>query len=1233
MPLRLLIWLPLLVLCLGLGTAAASTDYFYAGGKRYPLTPNSHWIAALYQPGKAGAAASRLPKSTSYKLLQHGRILLAPAGTPLRATAGLVRTVRVFGSVAWPIVETDEILIRFRSNVTPARAAAILKAAGAPLMRPLGAYASNGYLGRIAESSTKGALDIANALHARSDVIFSHPNFVWPSQPRFTPNDPLYNQQWYLNNNGQVGGTPGADVHAALAWDTTHGSPNITVAVIDSGIDIDHEEFHGTGKIVAPFDPVGNDTDPRPSYDPGMQEDHGTAVAGIAVANGNNSLGISGVAPDCALMPIRLIAQGKTIQDEADAFVWAAEHGADVICNSWGPPDNTGTAQPLPDSTRAAIDYAYRTGRHGKGCVIVWASGNGNESTDLDGYASNPQIINVGASTDRDKRAAYSDFGASLSLCAPSNGGVSQSVQTTDRSGYHGYSNNNYTDAFGGTSASAPLVAGVAALVLSVNPNLTTAQVRQRLQTTADRIDTATGNYDSAGHSNLYGYGRVNATRAVAATVGTQYSISGRVTTITGSALAGVTVQDTTTGSLAVTNSTGGYTIPYAVSGVNLVAVASNSYAFTPAARSLNIGTNITGIDFTASAPPRVTLTAPANGASITAKTALAARTTNDAVVQQVQFSLRNPTVTFNRSPNSAIRDLTTTTDSQTVNSAGKIGAASLTVDISHAYDGDLVITLTAPDGTNVVVWNRNYNFNQKLTMTFTGLPLGGKPVNGIWRLSVSDKAASNIGTLLSWGMTIVPTWQQIATTNQAAGGVWSSAWDTATAPPRPYVLRATAATANANYDSAESSVQVTPTKSTISGAIRYNSGVAVANVKVACSGVAISSTTDGNGRYSFAGLSNGSYTLTPSGSNLTFTPSKLTATLGSAYITNADFTAVPVETTPPVVTVSQPAVPPNNAYRQLPTAAGTATDTGSGMRRVTFLLYRYATSTIPAGYWAGGSSWTSTYGAVNERVCTGTTNWSLTLPSLINSGYYYRVTATDWAGNVKQLAGNFRIDTVLPTITVTQPAASPNNSYSSLSSAKGTSSDSGSGVRNVTGVLYRYATGSTPAGYWAGGANWTATKSSANDIQAYGISSWTLTLPPLPPGLYSFYATAIDHAGNRVNSGNVGFVITSSSTAKTSARSRVAVSTASCTTREIRLSFSGPLDTGTVGDVANYEVSVNGIAIPVESANYNEAARALTVTMPNGVVHRGDTVTVLCLGVRDARGTPVEAIITLIAQ
>jgi subtilisin-like proprotein convertase family protein len=189
---------------------------------------------------------------------------------------------------------------------------------------------------------------------------------------------------------------------------------------------------------------------------------------------------------------------------------------------------------PLPPNTRLAIDYVTASGRGGKGCVVLFAAGNGNESVDNDGYASYPRVTAVAACNDRGKRSVYSDFGKAVWCAFPSDdmahlpsnhpAPLTPGIWTTDRQGEAGYNSGlpsegdvpgNYTNSFGGTSSACPGAAGIAALILSVNPALKWQEVKELLKRSCDKIDPSGGQYDAAGHSPLYGYGRLNALTAV----------------------------------------------------------------------------------------------------------------------------------------------------------------------------------------------------------------------------------------------------------------------------------------------------------------------------------------------------------------------------------------------------------------------------------------------------------------------------------------------------------------------------------------------------------------------------------------------------------------------------------------------------------------------------------------------------------------------------------------------
>jgi subtilisin family serine protease len=252
---------------------------------------------------------------------------------------------------------------------------------------------------------------------------------------------------------------------------------------------------------------------------------HGTHCAGVALAAGAS--GASGVAPGARLLPVAMSPSDLglgSITDEANAIRYAVDNGADVICCAWGPVDGLGKTQPLPEAMRSAILYAVTVGRAGRGCVVVFAAGNGGELVDLDEYASHPMVIAVGACNSSNRRSAYSDFGQRLWCCFPSDDDGLASVWTTDPRGplamnvghpLFGDLAGDYYSGFGGTSCSAAGVAGIAALILGANPELCWHEVKDVIRETCDRIDLEHGQYDAFGHSIFYGYGRVNALAAV----------------------------------------------------------------------------------------------------------------------------------------------------------------------------------------------------------------------------------------------------------------------------------------------------------------------------------------------------------------------------------------------------------------------------------------------------------------------------------------------------------------------------------------------------------------------------------------------------------------------------------------------------------------------------------------------------------------------------------------------
>ncbi|HEY0074112.1 MAG TPA: S8 family serine peptidase [Abditibacteriaceae bacterium] len=741
------------------------------------------------------------------KIYARQRIVLFPSvktDAALMALNGTKRVVRVFNNAGLPpIVESDDVLVRFQPGVSSVTAQQVALSVGGTLGSPLGPQSPNAY--HLFVNTNTSAITASNLLRQRAEVKWAYPNFIWPKKKRLMPNDPLFGQADHLNNTAQNGGVADADINAPEAWDLTIGSPQITVAIVDDGVDQDHEDF--AGRIVSPRDVVDDDNDARP----GVGDNHGTACTGLALASINNSLGSAGVAPNCRIMPIRLITFGATIADEAEAFMWAANNGADVISNSWGPPDNvpaTDPSQLLPATTKDAIDFATTSGRGGKGCVVLFAAGNGNENMDSDGYASYPRVVAVGSTDNRDGKASYSDFGTSLDIVAP--GGDNTGLVTTDRMGAAGYVTGNYTpvngfDRFIGTSAATPVAAGVAALLLSRDPGMTYSQVVTKMQTTADKVGGVV--YDANGHNDRYGSGRVDAFAGLSSiVVGPTFSISGIITESDGTPVAGVIVNATSFGVVTMTAADGTYTLNGVPSGTTQVVPSHPNFTFTPPFRNVFIGgTDVTGVNFIAQAIPRVTLIDPPSNTTINASTYLMRATTaNDSVVQRVDFERTGDPLDFNRQPLLNIPDAddngpSLVTDSLPIAATGTVATVTVRVNVNHPRVQDLSISLIAPDGKRHVVYPQSVPiFGNSLNLTVQ-VNAGGSPLSGIWKLEISDTIDAAFdpignGTLVSWGLTIKP-WVLIASAVRpdAASGEWQATWPISQTPPGVYDVRAVA--------------------------------------------------------------------------------------------------------------------------------------------------------------------------------------------------------------------------------------------------------------------------------------------------------------------------------------------------------------------------------------------------------------------------------------------------------
>ena len=411
------------------------------------------------------------------------------------------------------LIATGQIIVKFESYLSDGEILALEKGYGLERLNGYG-FSKNAYLYGLADCLS--SLEVAGQLAQSAQVVYAYPNWLREKVARAQPDDTLFVDQWHLDNTGQDGGTPGEDVNITPAWDLHRGSPAEVVVIVDDGLEISHEDLADNVLFNDNWDYVDGDLDPTGG-------DHGTSCAGVAAGVGFNQQGISGAAPSAGLVGYRLLG-AETDANEADAFNRNL-HLVDVYSNSWGPADDGTRLEGPGPLTEDALRNGVLTGRNGLGNIFVWAGGNGydEDNSNYDGYANSRYTIAVAASTNQGKRAAYSEKGANILVNAPSSGG-SKSISTTDRTGALGYSAGEYTGTFGGTSAAAPLVSGVIALMLQANPNLSWRDIQHILIETAAHNDPLDPDWGANGAGDLdnpkYGFGRVEAAAAVAAAAG-----------------------------------------------------------------------------------------------------------------------------------------------------------------------------------------------------------------------------------------------------------------------------------------------------------------------------------------------------------------------------------------------------------------------------------------------------------------------------------------------------------------------------------------------------------------------------------------------------------------------------------------------------------------------------------------------------------------------------------------
>ena len=498
--------------------------YYYIRGHRREVEQLEGIMALQVAPDSRAGITSKLGteqlqvSGAELEIFENaGWAFVEESAASQRGVGTLPGNVRISGAVfrrpddGTIIIGTNDLTIKLQPDLSEENAANKLQRERLSIKRRF-KFSPN--LFEVNVPAEVDPLDLANRLQEDEDVIFAEPVMIEHIQQRFTPTDPEYGRQWQWKNDGVNGCMTNADIKAEIAWDHSNGK-NVRVAVIDNAFDVSHEDLIGgivpesgyflqqDARFVQGLTEYPNDVG-YPNFG------HGTFCSGMVGARGNNRFGGCGIAFECELLLIACLRDQVGTQNTlARAIAYAADPsteidnvdpsiGADLISCSLGPGQteiwNMGVA--LSD----AIDFAARQGRNGLGTPIFWATSNATVPLSGDEVCSHTEVIAVGRANSSDM-ADGSAYGSELDFLAP---GVD--VYSTLPENSYGIKT--------GASFATPCAAGVAALLLSVSPNLTNAQVRQILRDSCDKVG---GVIYNDGRHDYYGFGRLNAAKAVKA--------------------------------------------------------------------------------------------------------------------------------------------------------------------------------------------------------------------------------------------------------------------------------------------------------------------------------------------------------------------------------------------------------------------------------------------------------------------------------------------------------------------------------------------------------------------------------------------------------------------------------------------------------------------------------------------------------------------------------------------
>ncbi len=779
-------------------------DYYYVRDRKVKLLRLPDSFAVRYRPTVSAQTMARrlmdnadLSTAEERKELPRNRVVIItlPPTERLSVSSSTLSTLAADEDIEFiapvyrdpqsglRLVATDEITVRFKPGITPEAIATFNAEQGITNVQQ-NRFVANQYILKV--SNPADVLTIANRYQASELTEFAEPNFVSEFKKTDLPRGEFFPEQWHLLNSGQGAGVAGEDVDAAAAWKITTGDPAITVAIIDDGVDIDHPDLKASiwnnpnpnEPDVNGWDFYNDSPDPRPKqFAPPYHhltgnDSHGTPCAGVVAATNHHQKGVVGIAHQCKILPVKIFMADDLVPFNvlADAIRYSGQK-ADILSNSWAVPESNDVAQ--------AIQDVVNTGRGGKGCPVFVAAGN-DASSPISFPASVPEAIAVGASTNEGRRANYSNYGRKLDFVAPSSGGT-RGIFTVDVSisgrGFNvgtagqGDADGLYTNSFGGTSSATPLAAGVAALMLSLNPDLSWEHVRTYLRQTADKIDQVSGSYIN-GHSRQYGFGRINARRVLEAVKRDLEGVSGPV------------IEKTVTANLAIPdNDRTGIQSTIEISETGTIALIEGI--------SVDITHPYRGDLWVSLISPNSTvikLHQGQGGRSENLVTVYTPGTTPD--LQQLdgqgvqgvwtlqvvdrwkgdtgklnrwglKLSTAGNQITDSSAPGLKIPDDDPSgiADTIRVEAQGTVKELRVGINISHTYIQDLTVKLSAPSGKTVTLHDRTGGDADDIQQTYTSTtypqlaPLLNESAVGDWTLTVTDQAGMDTGKLNQWDL------------------------------------------------------------------------------------------------------------------------------------------------------------------------------------------------------------------------------------------------------------------------------------------------------------------------------------------------------------------------------------------------------------------------------------------------------------------------------------------------